>query len=75
MTALRKQARPPHDEIASHLNDGEVVDFLIRVTEAVKDPTAIPALTSLESEKKKWGKKRAEEVAAQEQKAAAAKPE
>lgn len=65
---MRKQARPPHDAIGEDLEAAQVVDFIIRVVTAVEDPDAIPATTSMQSDKKKWSKKRDEEKAAAEPK-------
>lgn len=62
---LRKQANAPHQEIAEHLNDASVLGWTISMIEAVDETAVAPTETSLTSEKKRWGKKRAEEVAAQ----------
>lgn len=66
IVAMRKQARPPHDQIAENLNDLESVKTILAAIETLEDPAHVPATTSLQSEKKKWARKVADEKAARE---------
>lgn len=57
-------AQPTPAELASHREELSVINSLIPVVEKLPDEGSAPAETSLQSEKKKWAKKREDEVAA-----------